>query len=92
MRRAITLENRVQRKVSEDTLNKYNYRSFQTTEIGHPDIQRVAPKVHVTTGDNKVVESLRDVVKKTVHDGMTISFHHHLETGISFLTKLWRLF
>lgn len=81
MRRAITLENRVQRKVSEDTLNKYNYRSFQTTEIGHPDIQRVAPKVHVTTGDNKVVESLRDVVKKTVHDGMTISFHHHFRNG-----------
>ncbi len=33
-------------------------------------------------GDNKLLESIRDAIKKTeLTDGMTISFHHHLRNG-----------
>ena len=75
------MKNNVNRELPEDLMKQLDYKPFETTEIGHPEVQRVAPKVTVTTGDYKVVESLEDVVKKTVKDGMTISFHHHFRNG-----------
>ena len=75
------MKNNVNRELPEDLMKQLDYKPFETTEIGHPEVQRVAPKVTVTTGDDKVVESLEDVVKKTVKDGMTISFHHHFRNG-----------
>nr|NKC40950.1 citrate lyase subunit alpha [Lactobacillus mulieris] len=81
MRRATTLENSINREMPADVLEKLNLKPFESVEIGHPDIQRVAPKVHVTAGENKVVDSIEDVVKETLKDGMTISFHHHFRNG-----------
>lgn len=75
------MKNNVNRELPENLMKQLDYKPFETTEIGHPEVQRVAPKVTVTTGDDKVVESLEDVVKKTVKDGMTISFHHHFRNG-----------
>ncbi|WP_268912567.1 citrate lyase subunit alpha [Lentilactobacillus sp. SPB1-3] len=75
------MKNSVNRELPDDIMNDLNYKGFESTEIGNPDIQRVAPKVHVTTGNDKVVNSIEDVVKKTVKDGMTISFHHHFRNG-----------
>lgn len=75
------MKNSVNREIADDILTNDHYAPFKTTKIGHPEIQRVAPKVTVTTGDNKVVDSITDVVKATVKDGMTISFHHHFREG-----------
>ncbi len=75
------MKNRVGREIPDDILKDKNYKAFETTEIGHPDKQRVAPIVTVTNGDNKVVNSIKEIVEKLVKDGMTISFHHHLREG-----------
>ena len=77
MRRVITLENKIKRNLPDDLMKKMDLKPFETTEIGHPIEQRVAPKVRVTTGQNKVVDSLEEVIKDNLKDGMTISFHHH---------------
>lgn len=58
-----------------------NLKPFETTEIGHPEVKRVAPKVRVTTGQNKIIDSLDEVIKNNLKDGMTISFHHHFRNG-----------
>lgn len=75
------MKNNVNRELPDDLMSKLNYKPFTTTEIGHPSIQRVAPKVTATTGDDKLASSLEQVVKETVKDGMTISFHHHFRNG-----------
>ncbi|GAK47569.1 citrate lyase alpha subunit [Secundilactobacillus oryzae JCM 18671] len=75
------MKNSVNRELPEELLKRLSYEAFETTEIGHPSIQRVAPTVHVSTGDDKVVDSIKEVVKNTVKDGMTISFHHHFRNG-----------
>ena len=64
------MKNNVNRELPEDLMKQLDYKPFETTEIGHPEVQRVAPKVTVTTGDDKVVESLEDVVKKTVRTAL----------------------
>ncbi|WEV70224.1 citrate lyase subunit alpha [Lactobacillus sp. ESL0785] len=81
MRRVITLENKVNRELPDDLMNKMNLKPFASVEIGNPEVQRVAPKVRVTAGENKVVDSLEDVIKNNLQDGMTISFHHHFRNG-----------
>ena len=85
------MKNSVNRELPDDLMNKLNYKPFESTEIGNPDIQRVAPSVHVTTGNDKVVDSIEDVVKKTVKDGMTISFHHHFRNGDFVFNKVMRV-
>ena len=85
------MKNSVNRELPEDIMNELDYKRFESTEIGNPEIQRVAPKVHVSTGDNKVVSSIEDVVKKTVKDGMTISFHHHFRNGDFVFNKVMRI-
>lgn len=75
------MKNSVNREIPDEILTAAHYAPFESTAIGHPEIQRVAPKVTVTTGDDKVVDSIEDVVKATVKDGMTISFHHHFREG-----------
>ena len=84
------MKNSVDRELPAELMTKLNYQGFESTEIGHPEIQRVAPKVHVSTGDNKVVDSVADVVKATVKDGMTISFHHHFRTGDFVFNQVMR--
>ncbi|MDF7673152.1 citrate lyase subunit alpha, partial [Lactobacillus sp. ESL0701] len=81
MRRVITLENKVNRKLPDELMSKMNLKPFESATIGNPEVQRVAPKVRVTAGEDKVVDSLEDVIKNNLKDGMTISFHHHFRNG-----------
>ena len=69
------MENKIKRNLPDDLMKKMDLKPFETTEIGHPIEQRVAPKVRVTTGQNKVVDSLEEVIKDNLKDGMTISFN-----------------
>lgn len=86
MRMVNTLKNNAGREIPAEFLN--DRKAFETTEIGHPEIQRTAPEVRVSTGDDKIIESIEDVVKATVKDGMTISFHHHLREGDFIFNKV----
>lgn len=81
MRRVNTLKNSIGRELSTDLMHKMNFKPFETTKIGNPLVQRVAPIVRVSTGNDKVTSSISDVVKENLKDGMTISFHHHLREG-----------
>ena len=85
------MKNNVNRELPDDVMSALDYQPYQTTNIGNPDIQRVAPSVHVQTGDDKVVDSIEDVVKATVKDGMTISFHHHFRNGDFVFNKVMRV-
>ncbi|KRL53110.1 citrate lyase subunit alpha [Furfurilactobacillus rossiae] len=85
------MKNNVNRELPDDVMNALDYQPYQTTNIGNPDIQRVAPSVHVQTGDDKLVDSIEDVVKATVKDGMTISFHHHFRNGDFVFNKVMRV-
>ncbi|CAK1235930.1 citrate lyase subunit alpha [Fructobacillus tropaeoli] len=75
------MKNKVQREIPDEILNQYHDGGFQSVNFGHPTIQRVAPKVLAQTGPSKVVDSIQQVVRDTVRDGMTISFHHHFREG-----------
>ncbi|GFZ27653.1 citrate lyase subunit alpha [Lactobacillus corticis] len=75
------MENKVGRILPDDLMAKMNLKPYESDEIGHPEVQRVAPKVRVTAGENKVVSSLEEVIKNNLKDGMTISFHHHFRNG-----------
>ncbi|MBS9336154.1 citrate lyase subunit alpha [Fructobacillus papyrifericola] len=75
------MKNKVNREIPDSILKDKQYEGFQTTDFGQPDIQRVAPKVTAQTGPSKVVDSIKQVVKETLQDGMTISFHHHFREG-----------
>ena len=81
MRKVSTLKNSLGRQLSDDLMKEHHYKPFETTKIGHPTVQRVAPKVRVSRGNDKLTDSLADVVRENVKDGMTISFHHHLREG-----------
>lgn len=91
MRRVITLENKVKRELPDDLMSKMNLKPFKSTDIGHPEVQRVAPKVRVTSDEYKVVDSLEDVIKENLRDGMTISFHHHFRNGDYAFNKVMNL-
>lgn len=84
------MKNSVNRDLPDDLMKDLDYNPFETTEIGNPDIQRVAPSVHVSTGDNKLVDSIKKVVADTVKDGMTISFHHHFRNGDFVFNEVMR--
>lgn len=81
MREVTVLKNNVGRDLPETLMDSLHYDSFENTKIGDPEIQRIGPKVHVSTGNHKVVDSIKKVVEETVKDGMTISFHHHFRNG-----------
>lgn len=85
------MENKVKRNLPDDLMTKMSLKPFEGVNIGNPDVRRVAPKVSVTTGENKVVESLEEVIKKTLKDGMTISFHHHFRNGDFAFNKVMDL-
>ncbi len=84
------MKNSVNRDLPDDLMKDLDYNPFETTEIGNPDIQRVAPSVHVSTGDNKLVDSIKQVVADTVKEGMTISFHHHFRNGDFVFNEVMR--
>ena len=85
------MKSKVNRELPDELMQKLDYKPFETTEIGHPEIQRVAPKVHVSTGDDKIVDSIKQVVADTVKDGMTISFHHHFRNGDFVFNQVMRV-
>ncbi len=85
------MENKVKRELPDDLMSKMNLKPFESTDIGHPEVQRVAPKVRVTSDENKVVDSLEDVIKENLRDGMTISFHHHFRNGDYAFNKVMDL-
>ncbi|UQS83165.1 citrate lyase subunit alpha [Bombilactobacillus thymidiniphilus] len=85
------MENSLGRNLSAELLQKLAYQPYQTTDFGHPKIQRHAPMVTATTGNDKVVNSLKEVVQKTVRNGMTISFHHHFREGDFVFNKVMRI-
>ena len=72
-------------------MSEMGLKPFGTVDIGNPEVNRVAPKVRVTTGADKVVNSLEEVIKRTVQDGMTISFHHHFRNGDFAFNKVMDL-
>ncbi|POH05869.1 citrate lyase subunit alpha [Fructilactobacillus lindneri] len=75
------MENKLGRVLPETLMEKLNLKPFETTVIGHPIVQRTAPKVRVSNGDDKVTNDLKKIVQDNVKDGMTISFHHHFRNG-----------
>ncbi len=75
------MKNSVGREISDEILNSTNYKPFETTEIGHPTVHYTGHDVRVTKGDDKLVDSLDQVIKDNLKDGMTISFHHHFRNG-----------
>lgn len=91
MRREITLKNKINRNIPDEIMREQGYTGFDSVEFGNPDIQRVAPKVTATTGNSKVVASLAEVIEKTLHNGMTISFHHHFREGDYVFNQVMRL-
>lgn len=74
--------NKAQRNISDELLKESGYQAYQSTEIGQPTIQRVAPKVTVDQGHAKLLDSIETAIQKVgLKDGMTISFHHHFREG-----------
>ncbi len=85
------MKNSVDRELPEKIMQEKDYQPYESTEIGEPVFQKTAPKVKVTEGNDKYSESLADVVKKTVKDGMTISFHHHFRNGDHVVNQVMRI-
>lgn len=75
------MNNKVGRELPDALMNEKHFKPYETTDFGHPAIQRVGPVVHASNPESKVVASLEDVIKDHVADGMTISFHHHFREG-----------
>lgn len=91
MQKVNTLENKVNRNIPDEILAKYAYQPFTSTDIEGMPVERVLPTFEATTGSNKLVDSLTDLVNKTVRDGMTISFHHHFREGDFVFNKVMRI-
>lgn len=82
------MENKAARHIPETVLKSLALKPFSGVEIGQPEVNYIAHQVNVTTGENKVVDSIADVIKKTLKDGMTISFHHHFRNGDYVFNKV----
>ncbi|MGY3779170.1 citrate lyase subunit alpha [Isobaculum melis] len=75
------MQNKVGREIPDAYLN--DYALYESTKIGNPTIQKVAPKISVVKpGDEKLVASIEEAIDLAgLKDGMTISFHHHFREG-----------
>ena len=82
------MKNKVGREISDKILDSTNYKPFETTEIGHPIVHYTGHDVRVTKGDDKLVDSLDDVIKNNLKDGMTISTTTSVMVTL-YLTWLW---
>lgn len=85
------MENKIKRELPSDLMKKMNLKKFTTTVIGNPEKKRVAPVVRVTTGQNKIADSLEKFIQDNLKDGMTISFHHHFRNGDFAFNKVMNL-
>lgn len=75
------MQNKVGREIPDAYLT--DYALYESTKIGNPTIQKVAPKITVVKpGDEKLVASIEEAIDRAgLKDGMTISFHHHFREG-----------
>ncbi|MFV0555921.1 MAG: citrate lyase subunit alpha [Lactovum sp.] len=85
------MKNKLNREIPDAILKKTNYKVFETVEVKDLVISRVGTKVRQSVKQNKLVSSLEEIVKKTVKDGMTISFHHHFREGDFVFNKVMRI-
>lgn len=85
------MKNKVNRELPDDLMHEKGYEGFESVDFGNPEIKRVAPKIKATTGNNKVIASLEEVVENTLSNGMTISFHHHFREGDFVFNKVMRI-
>lgn len=81
MRMVVYLNNNVKRSLPDDLMNKLGYQPYKSTQIENKEVSRATHKVAITTGDNKLSNSIKEIVANNVKDGMTISFHHHFREG-----------
>lgn len=72
-------------------MDDLGFQPYKTTDFGTPEVTHVATKVRASRGEGKLADSLEDVVRKTVRDGMTISFHHHLRGGDFVFNQVMRI-
>ncbi|WP_137597027.1 citrate lyase subunit alpha [Paucilactobacillus kaifaensis] len=75
------MDNNVKRSLPDDLMNKLGYQPYKSTQIENKEVSRATHKVAISTGDNKVSNSIKEIVANNVKDGMTISFHHHFREG-----------
>ncbi len=87
----MTVKNNVNREIPDHLLAPLNRKPFTTVDYEGTVTQRVAPRVTATSGRSKVVASLKEVIAKTVKDGMTLSFHHHFREGDFVFNQVMRL-
>ncbi|BDR55911.1 citrate lyase subunit alpha [Xylocopilactobacillus apis] len=85
------MKNKAGVEIPDELLTKYGYKSFDGAELGHPESQRIAPKVRVSADQSKIVDSIEELVKNNVKNGMTISFHHHLREGDKIFNKVMQI-
>lgn len=81
MRMVLFLNNNIKRNLSDDVAAKLGYQPFKSAVIPDSVVERTTHQVSISTGDDKVSASVKEIVAKTVKDGMTISFHHHFREG-----------
>lgn len=53
------MENKLGRTLPADVMEQLQLTPFQTTEIGNPEVQRTAPQVRLSTGNDKVTNDLK---------------------------------
>lgn len=85
------MKNKVNRELPDEILKTTGYKPFESVEVKDLVIERVSAKVRQSVKPNKLVDSLEEVVLKTVKDGMTISFHHHFREGDYVFNKVMRI-
>ena len=79
------MKNKVGREISDEILNSTNYKPFETTEIGHPIVHYTGHDVRVTKGDDKLVDSLDDVINSI--QGTVNVDSEDAETGVKIVMK-----
>lgn len=84
--------NKVGREIPDEILKPYGKTGFNGSFSRSADTyQKAAPCVHnyIDPKKSKMVESIHDaLVKCGAHDGMVVSFHHHLRDGDSVVNMV----
>lgn len=77
--------NQVGREIPDEILKKYGKKGFAGSYARSEDVyQKASPRVHnyIDPQKSKMVDNIHDaLVKCGAHDGMVVSFHHHLRDG-----------
>lgn len=75
------MKNSIGREIPDEILK--GRKPYTGPFANNGEVSKVAPRIKpFTPGDNKLVGSLEEAIRKTgLKDGMTISFHHHFREG-----------